>query len=477
MPLCNYHDAFLKNDQTIVENIFLREFLPGAPDGYVKIYLYGLMQCQSGVGPASLSGFARDVLCSETDVQQAFAYWQEKGLVMVKTSPLFSVFYLDVHNALPEDASVFTQAVYNQQIQGWFAPKLVNPAELSRVYDWTDVFGIDQQAVPLLIAYGQQKLGDLSKASARRQISYIDKIARQWSELGIHTAEEAELWMAEQQDQQSGLAAVLQRLGLRRNPTLPERNLYQSWLQKGFDQPSILAAADRTVSVRNPSLDTLDSILTDLDRQGKHTAEQIQSDQSAALCKEVLQVLGVSAAVPTVTQLNQYVKWLEEGHSHERILLAAEMCKARNTLRFSDIAATLTRWQSNALRGVKSIRQYEKARTEVLDLLSHCFERMGISHRIEEADITLAYQWMKTWKLPEELVLFAAECSHGAKSPYRMQKRLLEQWYAAKITTVSAARQAFSQQATGDGKPGNRALEFDQRPLEEQQDLSHLLHY
>lgn len=79
MPLCSYQQAPDRNDRTVVENIFLREFMPAAPEGAVKAYLYGLMQCQQGTGAGSLSAFARAVALSETEVQDAFAYWQEKA--------------------------------------------------------------------------------------------------------------------------------------------------------------------------------------------------------------------------------------------------------------------------------------------------------------------------------------------------------------------------------------------------------------
>ena len=90
MPLCSYQQAPDRNDRTVVENIFLREFMPAAPEGAVKAYLYGLMQCQQGTGAGSLSAFARAVALSETEVQDAFAYWQEKGLVLVQTKPMFA---------------------------------------------------------------------------------------------------------------------------------------------------------------------------------------------------------------------------------------------------------------------------------------------------------------------------------------------------------------------------------------------------
>ena len=133
----------------------------------LKYTFTALCSARQTSGTGSLSGFARDLGCSETDVQDAFSYWQEKGLVVIQTKPMFAVFYQNVKNALPEDASVYTDAAYNAQLQTLFAPKIVNPAELVRIYDWTDVFSIEKEAVPLLVQYGQSKLSNLEKASAR----------------------------------------------------------------------------------------------------------------------------------------------------------------------------------------------------------------------------------------------------------------------------------------------------------------------
>lgn len=133
------------------------------------------------------------------------------------------------------------------------------------------------------------------------------------------------------------------------------------WLDAGFTQAAVLAAADRTVSVRNPSFDTLDGILSDFDAQGLHDAAAIEGDQTHALCREVLQALGLSRTTPTAGQLASYREWAAAGNSHERILLACEICKQHKTLRFSDVDATLSSWQAHKLRGVKSIRNFEKS--------------------------------------------------------------------------------------------------------------------
>ncbi|MDL2220682.1 hypothetical protein LJC55_03345 [Eubacteriales bacterium OttesenSCG-928-N14] len=50
MPMCAYATKQNKRDETFVENVFLRDYMPAASGSDIKVYLYGLMQCQSGVG-------------------------------------------------------------------------------------------------------------------------------------------------------------------------------------------------------------------------------------------------------------------------------------------------------------------------------------------------------------------------------------------------------------------------------------------
>ncbi len=45
----NDPSAFLWN-ATAVPNAFFCEYMPAAPDGYVKVYLYGLMVAREGLG-------------------------------------------------------------------------------------------------------------------------------------------------------------------------------------------------------------------------------------------------------------------------------------------------------------------------------------------------------------------------------------------------------------------------------------------
>ena len=77
---------------TPVDNLFFTVYMPEADGMFVKVYLYGLMQCYH----ASLAddSIAEMLGITESDVRCAFVYWQAKGLVRIASDEPLVVEYL-----------------------------------------------------------------------------------------------------------------------------------------------------------------------------------------------------------------------------------------------------------------------------------------------------------------------------------------------------------------------------------------------
>ena len=73
-------DLFLYS--TEIENLFINEFLPAAPGDYVKVYLFGLMCARHGQD-IDTRKLALILGLSERDVEEAWIYWEAKGLVRI----------------------------------------------------------------------------------------------------------------------------------------------------------------------------------------------------------------------------------------------------------------------------------------------------------------------------------------------------------------------------------------------------------
>ena len=63
-----------------IENIFISEYMPGAPGDYVKVYLFGFMYAQQQEEMTHQT-LARQLRLSEEDVDKAWSYWAGMGAV------------------------------------------------------------------------------------------------------------------------------------------------------------------------------------------------------------------------------------------------------------------------------------------------------------------------------------------------------------------------------------------------------------
>lgn len=83
MPTFQCDTSALLWDATAVSNAFLCEFMPTAPDGYVKVYLYGLMYAHGGMleEEGVLDDLAKALEMHRADVEQALRYWERCRLL------------------------------------------------------------------------------------------------------------------------------------------------------------------------------------------------------------------------------------------------------------------------------------------------------------------------------------------------------------------------------------------------------------
>src|SRR5665647_2732152 len=87
------------NEYTPVSNIFIDKFMPRARGEFVKVYLLGLKYCACGEIGATSSVIANTLGLLETDVVNAWSYWNDENLI--KMTPIdnmgnFNIEFLDL---------------------------------------------------------------------------------------------------------------------------------------------------------------------------------------------------------------------------------------------------------------------------------------------------------------------------------------------------------------------------------------------
>ena len=343
-----------KREMTPVDNLFFTVYMPEADGMFVKVYLYGLMQCyHSSLADDSI---AEMLGISESEVRCAFVYWQAKGLVRITSDEPFVVEYLLTEQPALTGATAVKYRTFIDALNQLLAPRQLNLREMKAMYDCIEVYELEEATALELTAYCIEQKGK------RVSTNYILAAAQSWNEKGIVTPEQAKDYLERYRADKHGASEILLRWNKRRKPTKDEMDLYDKWVQEwGFDSEAILAVCPQLVEVGSPTFAILNDRLEQMKDRNRMTAEQISEQTGKDLddrefTKKVFQRLG-KEETPSRTDISQMSMFRnEKGIPEEAILLAAD--RARTAERpFGVLKKILIDWSA---RGIRSVSEAEK---------------------------------------------------------------------------------------------------------------------
>ena len=138
--ICKFTNDYLIESFTMVDNLFIREYMPYADEKQVKVYLYGLFLCNTESDADSFEEMAKTLDMTKEEIVDTFRFWSEQGLVrLISTSPL-EVRYLSFKNNLKpvkkyKDGKF---ADFNTALQQLFPDRQIMSNEFHVYYEfWT----------------------------------------------------------------------------------------------------------------------------------------------------------------------------------------------------------------------------------------------------------------------------------------------------------------------------------------------------
>lgn len=357
---CRFAPTVVRKGYTLVDNGFIAEYLPNASKLELEVYLYGLMQCSH----PGIDGSIADALgLSEQEVISAFCYWQTQKLVRIQSDAPLIVEYLPLPN---EGDAEYSPAKYSglvARLNTLTAPRQFSARELAHVYDWVEVYGLDEGAVLELVSHCMET------KSRRISINYMSSVAQAWAESGIRTFDDARREIERYDLSKHGAAAILRRWNKRRKPTKDEMALYEKWTREwGFTEEAIMTALPRLTVSANPNFVYLDEVLDQLRGRSITEAADIAEEdernvQERAFVKLLFDRLG-RAEHATATQRAQISMYLEKfGMPREMLLYAAE-CSRNCQEPFGNMKKLLNEWHDAGLQTVADAEQYWKTHQE-----------------------------------------------------------------------------------------------------------------
>ncbi|MBQ6374889.1 MAG: DnaD domain protein [Clostridia bacterium] len=459
MSFCSFAGEAALFDVTPIENLFLIEHMFDAPAPALKVYLYARMLALHPELGDSLAEMARALRMGEEAVQEAFDYWERRGLVRrVADNPLAYELVMLHGQASASDRmeqKMYAYRDFHNQLQSLFGENMIDDREFRKAADWLNILGFDQAAVLRIVSYGisTSRVRSPKPASVFKR---MDRVAEAWSMAGIHTLEEVERAIADETNIAPIAREVLKQLGIPRQPSLPELDCVRRWVEEwGCDQAQILSACGETTRARNPSFAYLEGILARQREDGGGLREPL-----VALLRE----LRPGSPQPSPEDERRYRALLDAGFSEDVIHLAAIQCHQVNRHSFDDLEWRLDLWRGAGLTTVAQVEAYTREMAASARQLRAVYKQAGYpDRRPGQAEIARYRAWRERY--PEALIDFAAECAQGAGGSMAYMEKLLEGWQRDNISTVAEARaQHEARRASGARPaPANPALNYAQR--------------
>ena len=311
---------------TAVSNTFIDEYMGTASGEYVKVYLYLLRHAGKNV---EIPDIAEALNHTEADVRRALAYWERAGVLTsekeepaageaaVTREDLTDAGYIipesrrnyrdsDVEGRMPEESA----ADSGKQLQGSERgmakqPGTMDIPDAGNSYDRMKRLSADEEFSALLYAV-QQYLGKTFSAiecekfayfydvlhmscelleylaeycaeGGHTSIRYIEKVALNWYQAGIHTRDEAREHSVRYSKDTS---AVMKAFGIMgRNAGTAEQEFIRRWFKEfGFDSMLVTEACNRTLTATgSASFPYADKILAGWKENGVRTLQDVET--------------------------------------------------------------------------------------------------------------------------------------------------------------------------------------------------------
>ena len=327
------------NQVTCIANSFIDNFMKDANGEYVKIYLY-LMRCLGRDGmDFSISAVADRLDCTEKDVMRAFTYWEKVGLLRLEYDhdELSGICLVDVtgHDEAIQPvvsapavttakttASIATQTEllkpsYSLEAIDEFASSdavkelfCVAETYLGRPLSKSDtdsiLFWFDSLHMSLeLIEFLMEHCIDNGHSS----FHYMDTVARNWFDDGIHTVAEASLAVTGRSNVVSSVIKAMGISGKALNDV--ELAFVEKWTSNyGFSVDIICEACHRTVaSTGKPTFKYADSILKnwhDANVKNFDAIINLDNEHSKAAAPQITAPARTGAVVAKRTRKNAF---------------------------------------------------------------------------------------------------------------------------------------------------------------------------
>ena len=425
MPFISVSDEVAKKSFTSVENKFITKYLPVLEPVSVKVYLYSLYLYQCGQTSFTLSDLANSLQITEDAAKEYFKYLEELELVSITSLAPFEVKILDADNIYgtpkkfkPEKYADFTKSVQNV-IKG----RMISPNEFRDYFCLLEDYGFEQNALIMIINYCVNLKGDDIR------YAYIKKVAKSFADDGVTTAKKVDEKLSAYTSSTPALIKLFNAAGIKKQPDIDDDRLYKKWINLGFEDGAITAAAK---SFKVKTVEKIDLAIDELYKNRKFDVKEIEDycntkNSVLTLTLEIAKNLGVymqNSAPYVETYVNV---WCNYGFTFDSLKTLSVYCFRNGKNSFEDMNTFVQKLYDEGVVADISVDGYIKEKAEEDKIIKEILSVCGLTRKIIEWDRQSLSRW-RSWNFSDEMLFEAAKLSSGKSNPMAYMNGILSAW-------------------------------------------------
>ena len=424
MSVCGFSKEYFSRSVTSVDNGFISQYVPLASGDAVKVYLYGLSVCQSGI-ELTLKEFAEGVNLTEEAVKDCFRFWEEFDLVkIISDEPLFVTFLPLASGAgKPRKYNPEKYTAFSKDLQSLITGRMISTNEFTEYYNLMEVYSIKPDAMLMIIKYCIDLKGnDIG-------YRYISQVAKDFGAKKLVTASAIDEALSSYYDKNNDVASVLEASGITRKPEIKDSELLEKWQKMGFTLSVILYVAKTLKKKDIQKLDDFINELYSLHKFGeKEIAEYIkQKDERYKNTAVIAKTLGKYIEVIAPYADNFTAKWYNLGFSPNALETVAKYCFNENNRSFEAMDKVVCELAENGYITDEGLSQYFKSTAKETEFIQHVLDVTGTKRSVTAWDKN-NYKIWKSWNFTDEMIEIASEKAVGKSSPIPYISAILGSW-------------------------------------------------
>lgn len=428
------------SEKTLLDNAFIANYMPFAPESYVKVYISGLFAATFGTaGVEPLEYISNKLSIDPTVVDEAFRYWESQGVInYVRSNPPL-IEFLPVDKALPSMRK-FSKAKYkdfNDQLHAAYPQRNILPNEYNEYYTLMEDSHLEPEAMLAIISYCIRQKGQSIT------YPYILTVARNLIGQGLLTFDRVSENLSECDMYEKDLKPVLTVLGMRRKPDHEDNRLFIKWTKgMGFSSATVIKVA-KTIK-RGGGMEKLDSVLTKYYENHLTEYEDIErynedKEKLYSLAKDINRIIGVYYEQLDFIIETYINRWLELGFNAQTLVTVATYCFKRSIRSLEGMNDAVEKFYKQGLITAESIDSFIDASVRHDNRIKKAFEHAGISRNITARDRDSFRVWSDTWGMSDDMICLSAEKAKGSPNPIAYMNSILSAWFKAGIASVEGA--------------------------------------